>query len=100
MLTQDKNTEIYCIADDFRKEFASEIKRHKMLSNDSKKHRNRSREMTDGEIMTILLLFHFGSFKNFKHYYLHYIGVHLKKIFLNVYHTIDLLKSSIVFLSR
>jgi len=31
--------------------------------------------------MTILLFFHFGTFKNFKHYYLHYIGIHLKKEF-------------------
>jgi hypothetical protein len=28
-----------------------------------------------------LLLFHFGTFKNFKHYYLHYIGVLLRKKF-------------------
>jgi hypothetical protein len=81
MLTQDKITEIYCIADDFCKEFAQEIKKLKMLPNDGKKHRNRSCEMSDSEIMTVLLLFHFGTFKNFKHYYLHYIGVHLKKEF-------------------
>jgi hypothetical protein len=37
--------------------------------------------MSDSEIMTILLLFHYGTFKNFKHYYLHYIGVHLKEYF-------------------
>ncbi len=81
MLTQDKITEIYCIADDFCKEFAPEFKTHKMLPDNGKKHRNRSCEMSDSEIMTILLLFHFGTFKNFKHYYLHYIGVHLRKEF-------------------
>ena len=68
MLTKDKITEIYCIADDFCKEFALEIKNHKMLPEDGKKRRNRSCEMSDSEIMTILLLFHFGTFKNFKHY--------------------------------
>ena len=26
--------------------------------------------MSDSEIMTILLYFHFGTFRNFKHYYL------------------------------
>lgn len=52
-----------------------------MLPDDGKKHRNRSCEMSDSEIMTILLLFHFGTFKNFKHYYLHYIGIHLKDEF-------------------
>jgi hypothetical protein len=81
MLTNDKITEIYCIADDFCKEFDLEIKKHKMLPDDGRKHRNRSCEMSDSEIMSILLFFHFGTFKNFKHYYLHYIGVHLKKDF-------------------
>ena len=81
MLTTDKITEIYCIADDFHKEFSREIKSLKKLSEDGKKRRNRSCEMSDSEIMTVLLLFHFGTFKNFKHYYLHYICIHLKKDF-------------------
>lgn len=82
MLTQDKVTEIFCIIDDFCKEFLKETKKYKTLPcKDGKKHRNRSCEMSDSEIMTILLLFHFGTFKNFKHFYLHYIGVHLKKEF-------------------
>jgi hypothetical protein len=82
MLTQEKIIEIFCIADDFCKEFSQEIEKHKTLSGKAgKKHRNRSCEMSDSEIITILLLFHFGTFKNFKHYYLHYIGVHLKKEF-------------------
>lgn len=81
MLTQDKITEIYCIADDFSKEFSLEISKRQILPTDGKNHRNRSCEMSDSEIMTILLLFHFGTFKNFKHYYLHYIGIHLKNEF-------------------
>ena len=52
-----------------------------LTSGDGKKRRNRPCEMSDSEIMTILMLFHFGTFKNFKHYYLHYIGVHLKSEF-------------------
>ena len=52
-----------------------------MLPEGGKKRRNRSCEMSDSEIMTILLLFHFGTFKNFKHFYLHYIGVHLRNDF-------------------
>jgi hypothetical protein len=81
MLTNDKIIEIFCIADDFRKEFSQEFKNFKMLPEDGKKRRNRSCEMSDSEIMTVLLLFHFGTFKNFKHYYLHYIGIHLRKEF-------------------
>jgi hypothetical protein len=81
MLTQDKITEIYCIADDFCKEYAKEISKRQILPDEGKKHHNRSCEMSDSEIMTILLLFHFGTFKNFKHYYLHFICIYLRKEF-------------------
>jgi hypothetical protein len=81
MLTHDKIIEIFCIADDFCKNFSQEIKKHQITPKNGKKHRNRSCEMSDSEIMTILLLFHYGTFKNFKHYYLHYIGIHLKEYF-------------------
>ena len=40
--------------------------------------------MSDSEIMTILLLFHFGSYRNFKHYYLSFIKLVLKKEFPTV----------------
>jgi len=82
MLTKYKITEIFCIADDFCKHFAIEMaKQPKLPAADEKRHRNRPCEMSDSEIITILMLFHFGTFKNFKHYYLHYIGVHLKNEF-------------------
>ena len=37
--------------------------------------------MSDSEMMTILLLFHFGSYRNFKHYYLSFIKIIQKKEF-------------------
>jgi hypothetical protein len=37
--------------------------------------------MSDSEIMTILLCFHFGSFHNLKRYYLFYVQKHLRKEF-------------------
>jgi hypothetical protein len=81
MLTPNKITEIFCIVDDFCKEFNKEFKNLQIQSGDGKRHRNRSLEMSESEIITILLLFHFGTFHNFKHFYLFYIGVHLKKEF-------------------
>lgn len=82
LLTKDKITEIFCITDDFCKKYSEEIKSHKKLPNpDGKKIRKRSHEMSDSEIITILMLYHFGSFKNFKHFYLFYIGVHLSSEF-------------------
>jgi hypothetical protein len=37
--------------------------------------------MSGSEIITVLLPYHFGDFKNFMHYYLHFIRVHLQKDF-------------------
>ncbi len=62
MLTQNKIIKIFCIADDFCKEFNLEIKKHQLISNDDLKKRNRHRALSDSEIITILLCFHFGSF--------------------------------------
>ena len=58
MLTKDKIIEIFCMADDFCKNFSQEIKKHQLRPKDGKKHRNRACEMSDSEIMTVLLLFH------------------------------------------
>jgi len=41
MLSPDKITEIFCIADDYCKEFAQEVKKHQIAPTDGRKHRNR-----------------------------------------------------------
>ena len=43
--------------------------------------RNCKGQMSKSEIMTILLCYHFGSFRNFKHYYLFFIKEHLASYF-------------------
>lgn len=40
---------------------------------DGKVRRYRKASLSDNEIMTILIVFQFGSFRNFKHYYLFFI---------------------------
>lgn len=70
MITVDKVIEIFCISDDFCKEYCSEVQKHQLENKDGKKHRNRSYMLSDSEIVTILVCFHFGTFHNFKHYYL------------------------------
>jgi len=40
--TKDKIIEIFCIAEDFCKEFSQEIKKHQLKPNDGKKHCRRS----------------------------------------------------------
>lgn len=82
LLTKDKVTEIFYLADEFCKEYASHIEENRRIdSTDGSKRRNRKHLMSDSEIMTILMLYHFGSFKNFKHFYLMYIGKHLYEEF-------------------
>ena len=78
-------TEIYCIADDFCKEYHSELNKTSLsLSNASAngpKHRKRKGRMSDAEMITILILFHSNTFRNFKHFYLFYVCRELKKEF-------------------
>ena len=83
-----KVTEIYCIADDFCKEYHSELNKTSLsLSNpsaNSPKHRKRKGRMSDAEMITILILFHSNTFRNFKHFYLFYVCRELKKEFPNL----------------
>ena len=75
--------EIYCIADDFYKEYELELNKKALsLSNPSPntpKTRNRKRRMSDAEMITILVLFHSNTFRNFKHVYLFYVCRELKR---------------------
>lgn len=66
LLTKEKNTEIFCLADDFCKEYSTEINSHKKWAIcEGKKTRDRKHEISESEIITILMLYHFGTFKNF-----------------------------------
>ena len=39
--------------------------------------------MSDAEVMSILVYFHFNTFRNFKHYYLFFVKTHLADLFPN-----------------
>lgn len=83
MIAADKITEIFCAVDEFCKEFDKEIDKKSLMSSDGKRRRYRKASLSDSEIMTILIVFQFGSFRNFKHYYLFFIRQHLKSDFPN-----------------
>ena len=68
-ITKNKITEIFCIIDDFCQEYDKEIARMSICEPDGRKHRNRKWTMSRSEIMTILIYFHFNTFRNFKHYW-------------------------------
>jgi hypothetical protein len=66
MFSESKVTEIYCMADDFCKEFALQQEKY-MVEDKTINHRNKPNRMNDAEIMIILILFHSGGFRCFKH---------------------------------
>lgn len=59
---------IFCIADDFCKEF-NKTKKHYLINEDFTKKRYKHNKLSDSEIITILIFFHYSKFKTFKDYY-------------------------------
>ena len=60
----------FCIADDFCKEFEVEMSKNALPASKDTPKRKRKCMMSDSEVITILICFHFNSYRNFKHYYL------------------------------
>lgn len=81
MVSTSKITEIFFIIDEFCKEFEKAKEGHLLESNNGLKRRNRSFKLSDSEVITILVLFHYGQFRNLKHFYLNYVVKHLKSEF-------------------
>ena len=75
-ITSDKVTEIFYLTDEFCKEFKAAIS-SSMIGNEPK----RKPRMSDSEVITLMTLFHSGSFRNMKHFYQHYVVKHLKSEF-------------------
>ena len=80
-MLRDKVTEFFVELDDFYQEFASELKNRPLLEDSSKKRRNRQGQLSDSEMMSIYLLFHYGQFTNFKHFYNQYVCIHMRDLF-------------------
>jgi hypothetical protein len=83
-LFTDKVAEIFVKVDDFCNEFEIEFKKHSLPCFEGIKKRNRKATLTHSEIITILIAFQGGQFRNFKHFYCHYVCVHLRDCFPNV----------------
>lgn len=77
-LTQDKVTEIFYLVDEFCEEFSKNFDSY-LIGNKPK----RTPKMNNSEVITILILFHFGGFRNFKHFYLFYVKKHMETEFPN-----------------
>ncbi len=74
MITTDKVAKTYYIIDDFNKNFDEVVRRSlsaRLPTPEGKLRRNRKEQMSDSEIMTIIVCYHMSGYKNFKTYYIH-----------------------------
>ena len=79
-MLRDKVTEFFVAVDDFCIEYEAQVKQH-LLESGTVAKRNRPSRLSDAEIISILMLFHFGQFANFKSFYIHYVCPHLDDLF-------------------
>ena len=83
MLTEDKVTELFFIADEFCKFFDWMMARY-TLKNAGKRPYHRETTLSKAEIMLIIILFHDSRYRCFKHFYLDYVCKHLRHLFPKV----------------
>ena len=83
MITEDKITEIFCMADDFCKVYDKFVKINGLIPKRNKKRRkyHRDYKMSDAEVITIMILFHLSGYKCFKHFYTEYVTRHMTNLF-------------------
>ena len=81
MLLDSKLTEIFYFTDEFCKDFSKTMTGNQLPTTTGKKRRNKPCKMSDSEIITILIAFHLGNYRNLKHFYLFYVKVHLQNEF-------------------
>lgn len=75
-LTDDKITDIFYLTDNFCQQFDRSVQKH-LLGNKPK----RRPTMSCSEVITLMVTFHSGSFRNMKHFYLYYVQKHLAHLF-------------------
>lgn len=78
VLSDTKITEIFYLTDEFCLEFEQTIKKHTLGNAPKRKPR-----MSCSEVITIMVMFHTGSFRNMKDFYLGYIQRHKTDMFPN-----------------
>jgi len=81
MISNDKVTEIFCIVDDFCKEMVQILNENSIECNNSIKRRNKKSKLSDSEVITIMVLFHLKGYRCLKHFYMHYVKVHMQSDF-------------------
>ena len=69
MITEDKVTEIFCMADDFCNFFDAMVAKYTLKPTGKRKY-HRDSTMSKAEVMLIMILFHDSGYRCFKHFYL------------------------------
>ena len=69
MITEDKVTEIFYMADDFCKFFDAMVAKYTLKPTGKRKY-HRDSTMSKAEVMLIMILFHDSGYHCFKHFYL------------------------------
>ena len=83
MITEDKFTELFCIADDFCKFFDDMMEKY-ILKSDKKRQYHRKSTMSKAEIMLIMILFHDSGYRCLKHFYLEKVCKHMRHLYLSI----------------
>ena len=83
MITEDKVTEIFCMADDFCKFFDAMTAKYTLKPTGKRKY-HRDSTMSKAEVMLIMILFHGSGYRCFKHFYLEKVCKHLRHLFPKV----------------
>ena len=83
MITEDKVTELFCMADDFCKFFDAMMKKC-TLKSDNKRAYHRDSTMSKSEIMLIMIMFHDSGYRCLKHFYVEKVCKHLRHLFPKV----------------
>lgn len=81
MISTFEITNFFCQIDDFCKEVNHLIDQNALKPTGTAKKRNRSTRLSQSEVITIMVLFHYSGYRCFKHFYLHYVCKHLKSDF-------------------
>ena len=77
-LSDNKTTDIFYLIDEFCQHFEQSIQKYTLGNKPKRKPR-----MSHSEVITIMVIFHLGGFRNMKHFYLYYVKVHLSHLFPN-----------------
>ena len=99
MITEDKVTELFCIADDFCKFFDAMMEKY-TIKEAKKRNYHRDSTLSKSEVMLIMILFHDSGYRCLKHFYLESVCKHMrhllaayccfpKKPCINVQRTLD-----------